>query len=311
MYGSDGACTIRVLQALCPKYRLHCQKASVKQAMEAIVKKRPVVATFCLTKEEWEAFCRFYATNVNGVLTADEINVRQRREGAVLTGNAVVLTSYNSKCLTLMNSWGSSWGDMGFFRVKNAEVLRLEFIDVFWTLNDLTKGEKAYHKEHGSKVAGKLMASLKGLQKTEYKCPKCNKISLVTEFTGTLTEAKCPKCSRQFSACDNKGNILALNMYLTSLRRRSCRVGARQMNSKSKFFSMFFLFLKLEENFEQISRVGVLQIFSWFTPNRVFLTIYLSKSKNSTSLSANITYIVLKFAKKTIYRVFKRGIRFP
>jgi phage FluMu protein Com len=155
------------------------------------------------------------------------------------------------------------------------------------------------------------MASLKGLQKTEYECPKCNKISLVTEFTGTLTEAKCPKCSRQFSACDNKGNILALNMYLTSLRRRSCRVGARQMNSKSKFFSMFFLFLKLEENFEQISRVGVLQIFSWFTPNRVFLTIYLSKSKNSTSLSANITYIVLKFAKKTIYRVFKRGIRFP
>ena len=201
-----------------------------------------MVATFCLTKEEWEAFCRFYATNVNGVLTADEINVRQRREGAVLTGNAVVLTSYNSKCLTLMNSWGSSWGDMGFFRVKNAEVLRLEFIDVFWTLNDLTKGEKAYHKEHGSKVAGKLMASLKGLQKTEYKCPKCNKISLVTEFTGTLTEAKCPKCSRQFSACDNKGNILALNMYLTSLRRRSCWVGARQMNAKSKFFSMFFLF---------------------------------------------------------------------
>ncbi|CAB4015138.1 uncharacterized protein LOC113681283 [Paramuricea clavata] len=118
MYGSDGAYTIRVLQTLCPKYRLHCQKASVKQAMEAIVKKRPVVATFCLTKEEWEAFRHFYATNPTSVLTADEINVRQRREGAVLTGHAVVLTSYNSKCLTLMNSWGSSWGDMGFFRVK-------------------------------------------------------------------------------------------------------------------------------------------------------------------------------------------------
>ena len=40
------------------------------------------------------------------------------------------------------------------------------------------------------------------------------------EFTGTLLRAKCPKCGKEISTENaQEGNILALNIYLTSLIR--------------------------------------------------------------------------------------------
>jgi ribosomal protein L37AE/L43A len=217
-YGTHCAKTSKVLQEICPRYRLHSQNASIKGAMEAVLKKRPVVARFHLTDDEWETFSNFYKNNPTGTLTQNELDVRKRPTSPPpdTSGHAVVLTSYNRSCLTFMNSWGQKWGDKGFFRVQNAEVLQMEFLDVYWTLNDLTEGEKEYYHQHGSEVAAKLMNSLKGLQKAEYTCPECEQTSLVTEFNGTLSNVQCPKCLQEFSTNDNAGNILALNMYLTS-----------------------------------------------------------------------------------------------
>ena len=220
-YGIHGANISEVLQEICPNYRLHSQNVCIKGAMEAVVKKRPVVATFHLTGDEWKDFSNFYKTNPTGILTQNELDVRKRPTSPPprTSGHAVVLTSYNSKCLTFMNSWGETWADKGFFRVQNSEVLQLEFFDVYWTLSDLTEGEEKCYHQHGSEVAGKLMNSLKGLQKAEYICPECQQPSLVTEFAGTLSKVRCPKCSREFSTKDNAGNILALNMYLISLSK--------------------------------------------------------------------------------------------
>ena len=218
-HGEKGATGMsKVLETICRKYRLHSQKVSTKKAMEAVAKKRPALATFCLKDEELTEFSNFYKNNPTGILSQNELDVRKspaRRK----KGHAVVLTSYNSKCLIFMNSWGQKWGDKGFFRVQNAEMLQLKFFDVYWTLNDLSEGEKEYYNKHGSEVATKLMNSLKGLQKAEYTCPECKQASLVTEFEGTLSKVRCPKCSCEFSTNDNAGNILALNVYLTSLSR--------------------------------------------------------------------------------------------
>ena len=221
-YGIHGADTSKVLQEMCQQYRLHCKDVDIKGAMEAVVKKRPVVARYCLTHDEWMAFRKFFNDKPKGILKQNELDVRKRPislSSSELEGHAVVLTSFNSECLTFMNSWGQNWGDNGFFRVQNAEVLQLKFIDVYWTLNDLTEREKEYYRKHGPEVAAKLMKSLKGLQNAEYTCPKCEQTSLVTEFEGTLSKVRCPKCSHEFSTSDNAGNILALNVYLTSLSR--------------------------------------------------------------------------------------------
>ena len=220
-FGRVGANTFHVLQKMCPKYRLQCKQVGLKGAMEAITSSRPVVATFWLTKSEWGIFGNFFRSKPKGILTKNEINVKGRHsDDHTDGGHAVVLTSFDSECLRLLNSWGEEWGDMGFFRVQNAEVLGLEFIDVFWETEHLTEEEKNSYEKHGSVVATWLIHKLPSLQRAEFKCPKCSKISPVMEFTGTLSCAKCPKCRKEFySKNAEEGNILALNIYLTSLIR--------------------------------------------------------------------------------------------
>jgi hypothetical protein len=202
-YKDRGANTLEVLGRFCPMYRLHCKTVDVNGAFQAIAAKRPLVARFRLTNDEWDAFSRFYRINPTGILTTQEIDINKRQQGAQTSGHAVVLTSFNSECLRLMNSWGTNWA---------------EFFDVFWTLRDLSESEKANYELHGEKIASELIASLRGLQLAEYECPLCEKSSLVTEFSGKLLRANCPKCLGEFS-CGEAGNILALNMYLTSLGR--------------------------------------------------------------------------------------------
>ena len=220
-YGIRGADTSKVLRNACQKYHLRSQTVYIKEAMDAIVSKRPLVARFRLTDTEWQEFSNFYQKNPTGILTQNEIDIRKRPASHLLktSGHAVVFTSYNSRCLIFMNSWGQNWGDNGFFRVENAEVLQMEFFDVYWTLNELSEEEKENYRKHASDVAAKLMKSLEGLQEAEYTCPDCKKSSLVTEFTGALSRVRCPKCLHEFSTNDNTGNILALNIYLTSLTR--------------------------------------------------------------------------------------------
>lgn len=212
--------TLYVLQEICPKYHLRCKKVHLKGAMEAITSSRPVVARFRLTEYEWDRFEDFFKSNPEGILTKKEIDITARPPKAPTEGHAVVLTSFNSECLRLLNSWGHEWADKGFFKVQNADVLGLDFIDVFWEEEDLTAEEKAYCKNHASEVAKTLTGLLPSLQRAEYTCPNidCKMTSPVAEFTGTLLRAKCPRCEHEFSTNDaQKGNILALNIYLTSL----------------------------------------------------------------------------------------------
>ena len=64
----------KVLQDICPQYRLHSQKVDIKGAIEAIVKKRPVVARFGLTEDEWMAFQNFFKNaSPTGILTQNEL----------------------------------------------------------------------------------------------------------------------------------------------------------------------------------------------------------------------------------------------
>ncbi|WAR32015.1 hypothetical protein MAR_034557 [Mya arenaria] len=216
--GDKGADTFEVMRLICKKYRLRCGEKSPQGALEAVVAKRIVVARFYLTEREWDTFDDFFSHHPTGILTRKHICVGTRSPSKDTSGHAVVLTSYNSSCLSLMNSWGDTWADKGFFRVESADVLGLEFMDVYWTEADLTANEKASYRAHGPEVATKLMSMLKGLQVQKYTCPRCDQSSLVCEYTGTLSNAKCPRCHREFR-CSEAGNILAMNMYLTSLSR--------------------------------------------------------------------------------------------
>ena len=221
-FGKEASSIGKALERMCRKYHFRYKPVDLKGAMEAVASSRPVVATFKLTRKEWDRFKEFFITNGKGILTKKEIDITARPSNPKRFGHAVVLTSFNSEYLRLLDSRGSDWADNGFIKVQNADVLGFKFYDVYWEIEDLNEKEKTSFKELGSKRAKWLMETLPSLQRDDYtvKCPICRVDSPVKDFTGNLLQAKCPKCKKAFELKDvPKGNILALNIYLTSLSK--------------------------------------------------------------------------------------------
>ena len=224
--GIDFDDPLQILQEICPAYRLRCREVDLKNALEAVSSSepRPVVASCWLTQQQWESFRKFFSDDSNRkrILKKKDIALTAPHPKTSTIGRSVLLTSFDSESLRLLNSWGEDWGDMGFFRVQNADVLGLKFIDVYWEKKDLAEEEKTYYEKNRSIVPRELMKLLASLKQAEYTCPmaECSKISRVMEFTGSLSRAKCPKCGKEFSTKNaQEENILALSIYLTSLIR--------------------------------------------------------------------------------------------
>ena len=218
-FGKKAYSITKALDEMCKKYHLRYKPVDLEGAMKAVASSRPVIATFKLNRDEWGRFKEFFITNGKGILTKKEINVA-RPSNPKRFGHAVVLTSFNSEYLRLLDSRGSDWADNGFIKVQNADVLGFMFYDVYWEIEDLNEKEKTSFKELGSKRAKWLMETLPSLQRDDYtvKCPRCQQDSPVKNFTGNLSSAKCPKCDKEFNLKNvPKGNILALNIYLTAL----------------------------------------------------------------------------------------------
>ena len=72
-YGKSGANTRKVLEEVCPEYRLHFREVDETHARQALNKRQPVVATFFLSKEEWENFSKFYKKSPKGILQNSDV----------------------------------------------------------------------------------------------------------------------------------------------------------------------------------------------------------------------------------------------
>lgn len=124
----------------------------------------------------------------------------------------MVLVRCEPNCLIFMNSWGQKWGDGGFFRVKNAQVLPdMKFFDVYWNECDLKPSEIEAFKQKGTDVAKDITQDLMSVYNLDYECPKCKSASKVKDYTGHLLEAQCPKCHKRFKP-DNDGIMQSLYM---------------------------------------------------------------------------------------------------
>ena len=114
-------------------------------------------------------------------------------------GHAVVLIHCTPQCLVFMNSWGQEWGDEGFFRVKDGQVLdSIAFYDVYWTLNDLKQCEKDAYQRKALIRTEELRRNFPSIDDLIAECPLCRRRSRVKDFEGSLLKAICPSCWREF-----------------------------------------------------------------------------------------------------------------
>ena len=224
------------LDSFAQMYRLKSQKVTYQDALEAASNMHFVIAVFSWTKSEKRKFEKFFKYRPKGILRPNNLtnsgdgddsgddeedsgddeedsgdDEDSRREE---DRHAVVLTSFTSKFLRLMNSWGTEWADGGFFKIENSETLRkMEFIKIYFDKNRLTTEERTY----GATKAATYLKNLQGIKLSEQTCPFCKLPSRVTEFKEVWFQTTCPKCYTAFTLDTKSGSNLALYQYLVSL----------------------------------------------------------------------------------------------
>ena len=141
-YGFNGAYTFRVLDEFLVNYHLHHNIINENKARKAIMKNWPCVAKFNINERQFENFIRFFENHPKDILTKKIVNQpNEYPEGEKKYGHAVVLTHISKGYLKFLNSWGNDWGDNGYFKVENADVLGIEFSEIYWDKSDLSPDE--------------------------------------------------------------------------------------------------------------------------------------------------------------------------
>ena len=121
-------------------------------------------------------------------------------DSAEVIGHAVVLIKAYPNCLKFANSWGSSFGDEGFFKIKDSSVLSdMTFFDIYWEEDDLTKEEKKQYRQAANKRLLELSDEYKSLKDLPFQCPNCEGVYKMYEFSGNHEKAMCPneQCSNR------------------------------------------------------------------------------------------------------------------
>ncbi|KAF5688749.1 hypothetical protein FDENT_4692 [Fusarium denticulatum] len=202
---AGGHSAIAVLKDACVWYRpLHFREVDEDGAREAVLRRRPVLATFGLSKDGWHTFSKYFdrtSTTRTAVLTEAQMapDFHKEYDG----GHAVVLVSCSPNSLTFLNSWGSSWADNGIFKVENPAVLghkdrSLRFYDVYWVEKELTNAERQALDDRVDEELQRRAREHESIFELEYRCPICSDTSPLAVFRGSVRRALCPKCQGWF-----------------------------------------------------------------------------------------------------------------
>ncbi|EWZ79700.1 hypothetical protein NW765_004422 [Fusarium oxysporum] len=208
-----GQPTIEVLEDACEWYRpLRFEKVDEERARQAVLCRRPVLATFGLSDPGWKDFARHFGGHSEMRATVlTEAQMAPSFDGKCYGGHAVVLVSCSPKSLTFLNSWGGSWGNNGTFSIENPAVLgckdrSLSFYDVYWVESELTDAERQAFDTQVDEELRRRAEEHESIFELEYRCPRCKDTSPLAEFRGSVWRASCPKCQGLFKP--EAGNLV-------------------------------------------------------------------------------------------------------
>lgn len=206
--GPEGQVAEEVLNTAITWYRpLRMRKVNVADARQAILHRRPVLATFLLSKRGWKKFSNHFQdpeTRHSTLKASQMTSTRPWRDGG---GHAVVLVKCDANSLTFLNSWGADWGSNGSFSIESPEVLeqrgapdwtRMCFYDIYWIERDLTIAERLAYDRKVDDAFHAQASKFPSVLELEVQCPLCRKNSPIAHITGNIRLAICPSCGKSF-----------------------------------------------------------------------------------------------------------------
>ncbi|KAF1841325.1 uncharacterized protein K460DRAFT_292463 [Cucurbitaria berberidis CBS 394.84] len=206
--GPDGRNVEEVLEKAAGWYRpLRFRRVDQDGARQAVLHRRPVLATYRLSISGWEAFSEHFQTPSTRTSILSETRMAQHRFLTDGGGHAVVLVKCDPRSLTFLNSWGSQWGNNGSFSIENATVLEpsgapewacMHFYDIYWLESDLTVKEREAYNAHADERVRARATKHPEIFELEIQCPLCKRNAPIADFTGSVRSAVCPLCNRGF-----------------------------------------------------------------------------------------------------------------
>ena len=120
------------------------------------------------------------------------------------------MVSSTNKYFRFLNSWGTDFGEFGFFKIDNSETLnKMEYLKIYYDYDELTQTQKDKHEKFRRNLTKKYFNNYENYEKLlkfEIQCPYCREKSEIGKFNseGSLDSVRCPDCNEIFEAKDEK-----------------------------------------------------------------------------------------------------------
>ena len=213
----DGRKVAKVLEAAIQWYRPpRFKDVDDDSARLAVLRRRPVLAAFWLSKSGWAEFSKHfrreppYSEDSPTLPVLTRAEMAPHRSSPTCGGHDVVLTGCNPTSLTFLNSRSRlEWGNKGSFSVEDHTVLEvdirrgrglpMQFYDVYWVESELTGDERQAFDSMVEKELSLRLEKHPELRNLEAQCPHCRQNAPILEFTGNVRRARCSLCYCYFS----------------------------------------------------------------------------------------------------------------
>jgi len=114
-----------VLKEECERAGLQCQQKDRTGILAALDRGRICLLRYRMTKGQLHAFSDFFKQSPTDTMISDEL---PDDDGTTKTGHSVVIYGYRPFVWTIKNSWGTGFGNEGFFAVTADWIEKVEGI---------------------------------------------------------------------------------------------------------------------------------------------------------------------------------------
>ncbi|KAE8155274.1 hypothetical protein BDV25DRAFT_146415 [Aspergillus avenaceus] len=181
------------------------RQVDVEKARQAVLQRRPVIATFCLSRSGWRTFRNFFKDPKTRDKVLTSAHMAPHRKTDATSWHVVVMTDCGRQSMTFLNSWGKNWGDNGSFSIEDHTVLgvdsrpEMRYYEIFWLEGALSEDQRQVYYARTEKLLRSHAARHPSILELEVQCPLCQHISRIADFTGTVRQIACPHCQGSFA----------------------------------------------------------------------------------------------------------------